>query len=159
MPTSPKRTSQKASKKKSSARKSRSSESNIPHIILPRIDILDSASHPIEKYNYRGCEAYAQSLMTNLRRFRRRLAKVNEILAMKLTEMQLDYYIQLKKRIENYLDVLARGIEEIISIIPTTRKPIKRIGTTMIPDMGSELLIDNDCGIAYGKILKELRRL
>lgn len=29
----------------------------------------------------------------------------------------------------------------------------------MIPNMGSELLIDNDCGIAYGKILKELRRL
>ena len=97
--------------------------------------------------------------MTNLRRFRRRLAKVNEILAMKLTEIQLDYYLKLKKRIENYLDVLARGIEEIISIIPTTRNPIKRIGTTMIPDMGSELLIDNDCGIAYGKILKELRRL
>lgn len=155
MPSSPKRTSQKAS----SARKSRSSESNIPHIMIPPLDILESAPHPIEKYNYRGCDAYVHSLKINFRRFRRRLAKVREILAMKLTGIQLDYYLKLKRRIEKHLDVLARGIEEIISIIPTTHNPIKRIGSTMIPNMGSELLVDIDCSVAYGKIVDDMRRL
>jgi len=83
---------------------------------------------------------------------------VNKLLATELPEIQLDYYVTLRKRMVKRIGALERGMDDLISKVPKERRPAKFVGTTAIPNITTELLIDSDCGEAYDKTFKEMRR-
>ena len=130
--------------------------------IIPEPTILMNAPMPETKYDFRGCQAYIDSLYENRRRFSRRLAIVEEELKkpnMQNFNIKQPVYRTLKKRLKKMIVVLTEGMEEIRRKIPTVRNPIKLIGTTAIPNMGTELLVDSECGELYDKTFERLRRI
>jgi len=117
---------------------------------------------PAEKYDFRGCQAYIDSLDINIKRFERRLAIVKEELTKRNAQnfnIKEPVYLTLKRRLDNMIGVLTEGMEEIRRKIPTERNPIKLIGTTAIPNMSTELLVDSECGELYDKTFEKLRRM
>ena len=129
---------------------------------IPEFKIVTNAPMPAEKDDFRGCQYYIDSLYENLRRFSRRLAIVKEELKKPNVQhfnIKQPVYLTLKRRLKKMIKVLTEGIEKIRSTIPTVRTPIKLIRTTAIPNMGTELLVDSECGELYDKTFEELRRI
>ena len=125
---------------------------------MPDPTILEDTPNPMEKNDFRGCQAYLDSLNTNVRRITRRLARVDKLLATELPDIQLDYYVKLKRRMVKRIVALQKGMDDLISKVPKERRPAKFVGTTAIPNITTELLVDSECGAAYDKTFKEMRR-